>query len=130
MTETPSRRRLLEQAHDLAGRLDARETGKDHVRRVLETLAHTSGTWSERLQTAREILDLSTTSWPRHRSGSAPAQLKAVKEEVSPLLDGSLSEGDLHFVLGWAARLLQVREKGWPKEQTDPMSETIDEHSR
>jgi hypothetical protein len=104
----------MERADLLAGKLAAREVDANRVRTLLHTLSRDAGDWTARRTRAQEIAALAPGSWLHLRSRSMRGQLEAVRQELAPLLDGRLAEADVYFVLAWTARLLKVREKGWP----------------
>ena len=117
MSEAASRKHLMERAEILAGKLTARGVGRNQVRTFLDSLARGAGDWQARRLEAQDIARLAPTSWMRRRSSATPDQLLAIRQELSPLLDGRLPEADVYFVLAWTARLLQVREARWLRKE-------------
>lgn len=67
-----------------------------------------------------ELLKLLPGSYLRKASQSAPPQLEEVKRRVSPLAREITDAEELVYVLGWARRLLTIRETAGAASPDEP----------
>jgi len=106
-----SKRELMREAETLANQLYRDSVTRTELEQVSSVLFYSTGSWSDRLERARQLTRALPSSWVREWSKQMPRRLKALETLVLPVLDKHPSEPDLRFVLGWTSRLLHIAEK-------------------
>lgn len=105
------KRELMREAESLASQLHRESVTRTELEQVSSLLFYSTGSWSDRLERARQLTRTLPGSWVQKWSKQMPRRLKALETVVLPVLDKHPSEPDLRFVLGWTSRLLYIREK-------------------
>jgi hypothetical protein len=101
---------LIKRAQSLATNLNAGEVTRSELRPVLNALFLPATPWSERLEKARQLLEILPESWVASRSGKTRPQLARVRGTLRSILQESLREEELRFLLGWTSRLVHIPE--------------------
>jgi hypothetical protein len=109
MISAQRKRDLLDRAQKLADELANGSVTRAELRPVLNALFLPPLPWPQRFDAANRLLEALPESWVSKRSGKTRPQLARVRGALRPLFREMPVERELAFLLGWTARLLQVK---------------------
>jgi len=109
MLSAQRKRDLLDRARALADELAQGGVTRSELRPVLNALFLPPLPWPQRFDGASRLLEALPESWVSKRSGKTRPQLARVRGALRPLFRERAPERELAFLLGWTARLLQVK---------------------
>jgi len=109
MLVATKKKELLKQAETLASALHKAGVSRAELRPVLTALFLTPGDWPERLKRSQTLLEILPQSWVANRSKQTRSQLVAVRSTLRRVLGERSVEEEAAFLLGWVARLVQLK---------------------
>lgn len=110
MLAATKKKELLKQAEGLAERLHHAGVSRAELRPILTALFLSPGEWPERLKRSQALLETLPQSWVANRSKQTRSQLLAVGSTLRGVIVERSLEEESAFLLGWIARLVQLKD--------------------